>query len=92
MQGIDQLIVAQPDITIDEIIENQGLSVSNETVRKAMIRLGHVYKKKSFYAAERGRVRCCGGLGGAVHETNAKPFAAAAGQSQILCKLHLGCK
>ncbi len=61
MQGIDQLIVAQPDITIDEIIENQGLSVSNETVRQAVIRLGHVYKKKSFYAAERERVRCCGG-------------------------------
>ena len=61
LQGIDQLIVAQPDITIDEIIEKQGLSVSNETVRKAVIRLGYVYKKKSFYAAERERVRCCGG-------------------------------
>ena len=53
--------IAQPDITIDEIIEKQGLSVSNETVRKAVIRLGYVYKKKSFYAAERERVRCCGG-------------------------------
>ena len=59
--GIDQLIIGQPDITIDEIIEKQGLSVSNETVRKAVIRLGYVYKKKSFYAAERDRVRCCGG-------------------------------
>ena len=59
LQGIDQLITAQPDITIDEIIEKQGLSVSNETVRKAVIRLGYVYKKKSFYAAERERVRCC---------------------------------
>ena len=27
--GIDQLIIGQPDITIDEIIEKQGLSVSN---------------------------------------------------------------
>ena len=60
LQGIDQLIIGQPDITIDEIIEKQGLSVSNETVRKAVIRLGYVYKKKSFYAAERERVRCCG--------------------------------
>ena len=60
LQDIDQLIIAQPDITIDEIIEKQGLSVSNETVRKAVIRLGYVYKKKSFYAAERERVRCCG--------------------------------
>ena len=59
LQEIDQLIMAQPDITIDEIIEKQGLSVSNETVRKAVIGLGYVYKKKSFYAAERERVRCC---------------------------------
>ena len=61
MQEIDQLIMAQPDITIDEIIEKQGLSVSDETVRKAVIGLGYVYKKKSFYAAERERVRCYGG-------------------------------
>ena len=27
LQEINQLIVAQPDITIDEIIEKQGLSV-----------------------------------------------------------------
>ena len=60
LQAIDQLIIAQPDITIDEIIKKQRLSVSNETVRKAVIGLGYVYKKKSFYAAERDRVRCCG--------------------------------
>ena len=59
LQEIDQLIMVRPDITIDEIIEKQGLSVSNETVRKAVIGLGYVYKKKSFYAAERERVRCC---------------------------------
>jgi transposase-like protein len=45
LQGIAQLIIGQPDITIDEIIEKQGLSVSNETVRKAVIRLGYVYTK-----------------------------------------------
>ena len=33
LQGVKQLIIAQPDITIYEIIERQGLSVSNETVR-----------------------------------------------------------
>ena len=60
LRDIDQLITAQPDITIDEIIEKQGLSVSNETVRKAVIGLGYVYKKKSFYAAERERIRCGG--------------------------------
>ena len=63
LREIDQLIKAQPDITINEIIEKQGLSVSNETVRKAVIGLGYVYKKKSFYAAERERVRCCGSEG-----------------------------
>ena len=63
LHNIDQLIVAQPDITIDEIIEKLGLSLSNETVRKAVIRLGYVYKKKSFYTAERERVRCQGGEG-----------------------------
>ena len=45
LQEIDQLIMAQPDITIAEIIEKQGLSVSNETVRKTVIGLGYVYKK-----------------------------------------------
>ena len=58
LHEIDQLIIAQPDITIDEIIEKLGVTVSNETMRKAVIRLGYVYKKKSFYAAERERVRC----------------------------------
>ena len=61
LHEIDQLIIAQPDITIDKIIENLGVTVSNETMRKAVIRLGYVYKKKSFYAAERERVRCEGG-------------------------------
>ena len=58
LHEIDQLIIAQADITIDEIIEKLGVTVSNETMRKAVIRLGYVYKKKSFYAAERERVRC----------------------------------
>lgn len=60
MSNIDKLVVEQPDITIDEIIERLDLHVSNETVRKAVIKLGYVYKKKSFYAAERERSRCQG--------------------------------
>lgn len=58
LQNIDQLVTDQPDITVDEIIEKLELPVSNETVRKALIKLGYVYKKKSFHAAERERVRC----------------------------------
>ena len=37
LQRIDQLIMARPDITINKIIEKQGLSVSTETVRTAVI-------------------------------------------------------
>ncbi len=32
LREIDRLIMARPNITVDEIIEKQGLSVSNETV------------------------------------------------------------
>ena len=57
MENIRKAVEEQPDITIDEIIEKLQLSVCNETVRKAVINLGFVYKKKSFYAAERERPR-----------------------------------
>ena len=63
LQDIDQLIASQPDITIDEVIDKLKLSVCNETVRKAVIKLGYVYKKKSFLASERERLRCQGGKG-----------------------------
>ena len=63
LQDIDQLIASQPDITIDEIIDKLKLSVCNETVRKAVIKLGYVYKKKSFHTSERERLRCQGGKG-----------------------------
>lgn len=55
---IDKAIQQQPDITIDEIIEKLDLTVTNETVRKAVIKMGYVYKKKSLYASERERPRC----------------------------------
>lgn len=58
IQNIDQLIQAQPDITIHEISEKLQLHVSDETVRKAVLKLGYVYKKKSLHASERERPRC----------------------------------
>ena len=64
LQDIDQLIASQSDITLDEIIDKLKLSVCNETVRKAVIKLGYVYKKKSIHATERERLRCQGGKGG----------------------------
>ena len=42
LQNIDLLIQNQPDITINEIIEKLQLHVSDETVRKAILKLGYV--------------------------------------------------
>lgn len=64
IQDIDQMIQAQPDITIHELREKLQLSVSDETVRKAVLKLGYVYKKKSLHAPERERPRCQGQKGG----------------------------
>ena len=58
-QNIDLLIQQQPDITINEILEKLQLHVSDETVRKEILKLGYVYKKKSLHAAEQERPRCC---------------------------------
>ena len=58
LSNIDKVIKEQSDITIDEIIEKLDLHVTNETVRKAVIKMGYVYKKKSLYASERERPRC----------------------------------
>lgn len=58
LQNIDQLIQAQSDITIHEIREKLQLQVSDETVRKAVLKLGYVYKKKSLHASEQERPRC----------------------------------
>lgn len=60
LSNIDKAIQEQPDITIDEIIEKLNLHAANETVRKAVIKMGYVYKKKSLYASERERSRCEG--------------------------------
>ena len=58
LSNIDKVIQEQPDITINEIIEKLDLHVANETVRKAVIKIGYVYKKKSLHTLERERSRC----------------------------------
>ena len=55
LRNIDQMILAQPDITIHEICEGLQLPVSDETVRRAVVKLGYVYKKKSLHASEQER-------------------------------------
>ena len=57
-QSIIQLVQEQPDITINEIIERLHLTVSDETVRRALIKAGYTYKKKSLHAKEQERPRC----------------------------------
>ena len=52
---IDNLIQQQPDITINEILDTLQLKVSDETVRKAILKLGYVYMKKSLHASEQER-------------------------------------
>ena len=52
---IAELIDTQSDITINEIIEKLSLKVTNETARKAVIKMGYRYKKKSLHASERYR-------------------------------------
>ena len=58
LSNIDKAIQEQSDITIGEIIEKLDLHVANETVRKAVIKMGYKYKKKSLHASERERPRC----------------------------------
>ena len=58
LKNIFELIDEQRDITINEIIEKLSLKAVNETVRKAAVKMGYVYKKKSLYASEREHPRC----------------------------------
>ena len=60
LQNIDNLLQEQPDITISEIKETLNLKVCEETIRKAVLKLGYVYKKKSLRASEQERPRCTG--------------------------------
>lgn len=58
LDDIKNLIEEQNDITIHEITEKLRLTVSDETVRRAVIKMDYVYKKKSLHASERERSRC----------------------------------
>ena len=58
LDDIKNAINQQPDITIHEITETLALPVSDETVRREVVKMGFVYKKKSFHASERERSRC----------------------------------
>lgn len=60
LQNIDRVVQQEPDLIIDEIIDKLGLHVCNETVRKAVIKLGYSYKKKILHASEQERPRCQG--------------------------------
>lgn len=57
-KNIATLIMENPDITINEIIEKLNLNLKNEAVRKAVRKMGFVRKKKSIHASERDRSRC----------------------------------
>ena len=54
---IRELVIHQPDITIQEVKDTLHLSASNETIRKCVIALGFVRKKKSLHATEQERPR-----------------------------------
>lgn len=58
LNDIKELINEQPDITIHEITEKLDIPASEETVRRAVVKMGFAYKKKSLYASERERSRC----------------------------------
>ena len=58
LDDIKNAINQQPDITIHEITETLALPVSEETVRREVVKMGFVYKKKSLHASERERSRC----------------------------------
>ena len=57
LEALDARVEAHPDATVAEANRALGLGVSDETVRKAVVSLGWVYKKKSVHACERERPR-----------------------------------
>lgn len=71
IQNIDWLIQEQSDITIHEIREKLQLRARDETIRKAVLKLGYIYKKKSLHASEQERPRCQSQKG-SVEKTYAK--------------------
>lgn len=60
LQRIKELVQQKPDITLKEIVNTLELKACIETVRKALVKMGYSYKKKSLHAAEQERSRCAG--------------------------------
>ena len=60
LASIDQLVKDKPDVTLQEIVDTLHLTVSIETVRKALLKLGYRRKKKAFHASEQERPQCGG--------------------------------
>lgn len=58
LDAVSDLVNKQPDLSIREIKERLHLNVCEETVRKAVIKLGYWIKKKSIHASEQERSRC----------------------------------
>ena len=58
LQRIKELVQQKPDITLKEIVSTLELKTCIETVRKALMKMGYSYKKKSLHAAEQERSRC----------------------------------
>ena len=59
LASIDQLVKDKPDVTLQELVDTLHLTVSIETVRKALLKLGY-RRKKAFHASEQERPRCGG--------------------------------
>ena len=57
LDAVNEMINKQPDLSIREIKERLHLNVCEETVRKAVIKLGYRVKKKSVHASEQERSR-----------------------------------
>ncbi len=60
LQRIKELVQQKPDITLKEIVDTFSLKTCIETVRKALLKMGYSYKKKSLHASEQERSRCAG--------------------------------
>ena len=61
LQKIQELVQQKPNITLQEIIDTLQLKICIETVRKALIKLGYSYKKKSLHASEQEKRRSWNG-------------------------------
>ncbi len=59
-ENIRKSLDENPDSTVHEIIDRQGLGVSYSTVERAINAMGYTLKKKTLHASERDRLRCGG--------------------------------